>query len=157
MEVVLAGRSTLKARAVLFQVLWLIKTLKIDKHKGTIEVIPKRGLSKMVGGVGVAGSKGDRMGFAYDTSLGERNLMRTVSHEMVHIKQLAKGQLRYDMVGDKEVTVWKGKPFDVTEVKYIDRPWELEAYSKQEVLVHQFTDFLEQLILESKNGRRTKV
>lgn len=158
MEVVLAGRSTVKSRGVIFQVMWLVKQLKLQNHNGTIEIIPKRGLAKRTGGVGLAGSNGSRIGFAYDTKLDEIELIRTVCHEMIHVKQLVKGQLKYAVNGDKEIVEWLGKPFDTSKVKYIDRPWEREAYSKQEILRLQFNDFLSELIrLAKEDGRSTEI
>jgi hypothetical protein len=153
MEVVLTGRDTLRARMVLFQVNWLIKALNLSNYKSTLEVIPKRGLNQKTGGVGLSGRNGTRIGFAYDTKLKD-DLFRTVSHEMIHIKQLLKGQLRYEMDGNEEVVFWRGKRFDTSKCAYIDRPWEREAYSKQEILTHQFCDFVDEIKV---NGRRSKV
>jgi len=53
----------------------------------------------------------------------------TLAHEMVHVKQLAKGKLK--MV--KGVSYWNGKRFS-KRIKYLDQPWEVEAFSRQELL-----------------------
>lgn len=53
----------------------------------------------------------------------------TLAHEMVHVKQLAKGILK----ADKGVKYWRGKRFS-KRVKYLDTPWEQEAFAKQEIL-----------------------
>lgn len=53
----------------------------------------------------------------------------SLSHEMVHIKQLVKGYLR----NENGVKYWCGKRVS-KKVKYLDQPWELDAFAKQEIL-----------------------
>lgn len=53
----------------------------------------------------------------------------TLAHEMIHVKQLAKGTLRQV----NGVNYWKGKRYRKNH-KYLDLPWEIEAFSKQELL-----------------------
>lgn len=53
----------------------------------------------------------------------------TLAHEMVHVKQLAKGTLR----SENGVNYWRGKRYS-SRVRYMNRPWELEAFARQEIL-----------------------
>lgn len=53
----------------------------------------------------------------------------TLAHEMVHVKQIAKGLLK----SHKGSSYWRGKKFS-KRVKYLDQPWEVEAFSKQELI-----------------------
>ncbi len=53
----------------------------------------------------------------------------TLAHEMVHVKQLAKGTLKTV----KGVSYWNGRRYG-KRTKYLDQPWEIEAFSKQELL-----------------------
>lgn len=53
----------------------------------------------------------------------------TLAHEMVHVKQLAKGTLKQV----KGANYWKGKRYRKNH-KYLNLPWEIEAFSKQELL-----------------------
>ena len=53
----------------------------------------------------------------------------TLAHEMVHVKQIAKGTLKTV----KGVSYWKGKRYG-KRTKYLDQPWEIEAFSKQELI-----------------------
>ncbi len=53
----------------------------------------------------------------------------TLAHEMVHVKQLAKGILK----SVKGVNYWHGKKYS-KRTKYLDQPWEIEAFSKQEII-----------------------
>jgi hypothetical protein len=53
----------------------------------------------------------------------------TLAHEMVHVKQLAKGTLKQV----NGITYWNGKRYRKNH-KYLEMPWEIEAFSKQELL-----------------------
>jgi hypothetical protein len=58
-------------------------------------------------------------------------IFNTVAHEMIHVKQYMKenlGQLMYTC----------------SEIPYMDRWWEQEAYSKSTILLEKFTDLLQQ-------------
>ncbi len=53
----------------------------------------------------------------------------TLAHEMVHVKQMAKGTLKTV----NGVTYWNGKRYSA-RTKYLNQPWEIEAFSKQELV-----------------------
>ena len=53
----------------------------------------------------------------------------TLAHEMVHVKQLAKGKLK----SKNGIRYWNGRAVS-RKVKYLNQPWEIEAFSKQELL-----------------------
>ena len=53
----------------------------------------------------------------------------TLAHEMVHVKQMAKGVLRTI----NGVTYWNGRAVN-RRTKYLNKPWEIEAFSKQELV-----------------------
>ena len=57
----------------------------------------------------------------------------TLAHEMVHVKQLAKGQMKFL---PNEVKIWKGKRY-TKKTKYLEQPWEIDAFSKQELLLRR--------------------
>jgi hypothetical protein len=57
----------------------------------------------------------------------------TLAHEMVHVKQLAKGILKNKQNG---VNIWAGKRY-TNKVAYLDMPWEIEAFSKQELILRR--------------------
>lgn len=65
----------------------------------------------------------------------------TLAHEMVHVKQLAKGTLKTE----NGKRYWRGQLYR-KNIKYLDSPWELDAFSKQEILFRR--------ALESKFKRR---
>ena len=54
-----------------------------------------------------------------------RQLLETVAHEMVHVKQYARRELN----PNKEV--WLGKTYNPKKVSYWDLPWEIEAHGRE--------------------------
>lgn len=71
----------------------------------------------------------DRRTFILDVAL-YGNWLSTLAHEMVHVKQFARGEL------DPALTRWKTKNHSRTE--YWDQPWEKEARRLQAKLVANF-------------------
>lgn len=59
-----------------------------------------------------------------DKSLPLRTLLTTVAHEMVHVKQYARGELKGDYV-------WHNKTYNPKRVDYWDEPWEIEAHGRE--------------------------
>jgi len=62
-----------------------------------------------------------------------KDIGMTLAHEMVHVKQMAKGTLKPAKNG---ANYWVGKKYN-KNVKYLDRPWEIEAFSKQELILRR--------------------
>jgi hypothetical protein len=74
------------------------------------------------------------------------DMIKTLAHEMVHVKQHAKNELQTGHViatrgGLKISSKWKGEIWKPKrkEDEYYDSPWELEAYSKEISLFYKFT------------------
>ncbi len=70
-------------------------------------------------------------------------MIKTLAHEMVHVKQHAKNELKGGIMiptrgGLKMTSKWKGEVWKPgpREHHYFDSPWEVEAYGK-EVGLHQ--------------------
>ena len=58
-----------------------------------------------------------------------RNLLITLAHEMVHVKQWAKDEMyEYTTIG--KVRFMK-KKYDMNDMDYWDYPWEIEAFGRQ--------------------------
>jgi len=71
-----------------------------------------------------------------DPRLSDKELAITVFHEMVHVRQYFKRQLRDEAFGN--VKTWLGKMYCEDTVGYHKLPWEKEAFKLQEVLFKQF-------------------
>tara|TARA_B100001059_G_scaffold210061_1_gene223470 strand:- start:700 stop:960 length:261 start_codon:yes stop_codon:yes gene_type:complete len=63
-------------------------------------------------------------------------MISTIMHEMVHVKQY----LRKELVQLKDVYLWKNVAFGKYAVDYRHRPWEFEAYNIEEELVKSFKE-----------------
>lgn len=55
---------------------------------------------------------------------------QTLTHELVHMKQYAKGEL-FDYQIYPSLVRWKRKKIDVDRVEYVNHPWEKEATKLQ--------------------------
>lgn len=65
------------------------------------------------------------------------HMFSVLAHEMVHLKQMAKGEMKDKYVKSRYVTVWRGDWYE-DDVSYWDQPWELEAYGLENSLVAKF-------------------
>ena len=64
-----------------------------------------------------------------DPNLTLRRVLQSVCHEMVHVKQFAKGEMR-DLAGAERVS-YNGKRYNLVKEDYFDRPWEIEAHGRE--------------------------
>jgi hypothetical protein len=113
--------------------------LEIDHFDNKVIIYVKKDLRKDRGYAGVSGLLNGTCGVGLDSKLGFERTMSTLAHEMVHVKQLLEGTLKVERDDGKDIFIWKGEVFKTEGLLYVDRPWELEAYSQQEVLVKRIT------------------
>ena len=73
-----------------------------------------------------------------DVTYSIRDALITLAHEMVHIKQWAKGEM-YEYLKSGLIRFHKTK-FDVDNIDYWDYPWEVEAFGKQLGLFVRFCE-----------------
>lgn len=58
-----------------------------------------------------------------DKTVSLRNMIATLAHEMVHMKQHIKGELKYN----PQTVMWKSKTYSYDH-SYKNQPWEKEAF-----------------------------
>jgi len=58
-----------------------------------------------------------------------KDLGLTLAHEMVHVRQMSKGILQIV----NGINYWCGKSY-TKKTKYLDQPWELDAFARQEII-----------------------
>jgi hypothetical protein len=58
-----------------------------------------------------------------------RRVLESICHEMVHVKQFAKGEMR-DLARAEKVSFF-GKQYDTSIDEYFERPWEIEAHGRE--------------------------
>ena len=63
-------------------------------------------------------------------------MINTIMHEMVHVKQY----LRKELVQKDNIWIWKNVAFGKYAMDYRKRPWEIEAYFKEEQLIKSFKE-----------------
>jgi len=74
-----------------------------------------------------------------DSSCTIRNILITLAHEMVHIKQWAKDEM-YEYVNSPKLVRFKGEKMHMDDIDYWDYPWEIEAYGRQLGLFVRFCE-----------------
>jgi hypothetical protein len=92
------------------------------------------------------------IGMSIDTALDIERLIIALAHEMVHVKQYARGQITHGK--NLNSRFWMGKKF---KGHYYDLPWEVEAFSKERVLankVFQIIDKADAQLKSKKNGKK---
>ena len=64
-----------------------------------------------------------------DASQPKQYMLETIAHEMVHVKQFARGELKdtSSLTGCN----WNGKEVNYEKVCYYDHPWEIEAHGRE--------------------------
>ena len=64
------------------------------------------------------------------------NIISTMAHEMVHIKQFARREL-IDL-DTRELPKYMGERFNTEKISYWDQPWEIEAFGREVGLVTRY-------------------
>ena len=119
-----------------------IRELKLESSKKELAVFPRKGFEKETGAAGMVYPYSENLiTMDIDSHLSIDKLVDVLSHEMVHVKQIAKGQLQYK--GKK--IYWKGKYINHKKVSYYDHPWEHEAWKNQKILASRVWKILEDI------------
>lgn len=71
-----------------------------------------------------------------DATKGIRTQLLTLAHEMVHVKQYARLEMR-DLVS-RPATRWQDKYIEEGSLSYWDEPWEIEAFGRERGLYVRF-------------------
>jgi hypothetical protein len=112
----------------------LIPELKLTRSRFNLLIRSDRGLSKRDGMRGVVGPDPDNptdIIMLVDSALNNEQLIDTLCHEMVHVKQFALGQAQIRYRGKKPTFYWLGRRI---RAEYWDQPWEQEAWRRERVL-----------------------
>jgi hypothetical protein len=63
----------------------------------------------------------------------EVEILKTLAHEMVHVRQYARSELNESM------TLWKGRQINADQIPYREQPWEQEAFKLGDELYDLYT------------------
>lgn len=126
--------NSLKAKFVRAILPSLIRQLNLENSSKCFVVQLERGGAVDGGGFGATIPIGVADGYMVVINSQKRlaEIARTLAHELVHVKQMAKGQLK---ILPKHY-VWMGKKYS-KNTAYLDMPWEQEAFAKQEMLMRR--------------------
>jgi len=107
--------------------------LKLKNSTWQLAVYTKRGLAKEDGTRGSVTAVGPKyLVMVLDSALDLERLVLTIAHEMVHVKQYARGHLK--STRSPKTRYWMGKK---VRKQYYEQPWELEAFSKERILANK--------------------
>lgn len=141
MEIQIITRSPAK-RALLQAVTALYaQLLKLENSKFSVVVSLVPSFAKETGMNGAACLVEDKVvAVAIDSRLPMEQMLITLAHEMVHVKQRAKGQLKSRINRKGEVVVsWMGRDYNTN---YFDSPWELEAFSRERIMANKIAHII---------------
>lgn len=138
MEIKIVSRSKVRKITIDLATQFLRKELKLEKSKFQLAINVTSGLRKYHGFNGMVAQTGERdITMVVDSRLGEGDLIQCVAHEMVHVKQIAKGQLT---IGKRNTQLWLGQRVNTV---YHERPWEQEAFARERLLAARALAFSE--------------
>lgn len=109
----------------------LLRQLNLHRYSGSILISFQRDCKDAGMTVPLPGAR------MYFVVLNPRNTLEalgmTLAHELVHVAQMVRGTLQGAPNGG---TVWAGTLYPGS-TPYLDRPWEIQAFSKQELLLRR--------------------
>lgn len=100
-----------------------------------INIQPSKTLAEKQGVYGDCMDEGDReFTIRIDTSISLDDMVSTIIHEMIHVQQYLTKRLRQPYFGK---AVFERVDYD-WDMPYDDRPWEIEAHTKEKQLKEAF-------------------
>lgn len=146
MEIEIVTRSVKRKLMLDLATKFLRTELKLEKSKYALTIYNAPGLRKREGFNGICSEVADHdIVIMIDGGLGECDLIQCLAHEMVHVKQIAKGQLQLD---SKSRQTWLGQRVNTV---YHERPWEQEAFARERLLASRALAYC-----EKEMGKRIK-
>lgn len=120
---IIGGRK--KQRQVVEDVVkWSIKKLNLHRIRTLNLTFSIKTLKSLYGQLQQLDDKRREFSVVLDKNVDTEDLIRTVIHEMVHIKQYIRKEMDSEIVGSR--MRWKSKTYPY-DIKYDDMPWEKEA------------------------------
>ena len=103
---------------------WSTKKLNLHRIRTLNLTFSIKTLKSLYGQLQQLDDKRREFSVVLDKNVDTEDLIRTVIHEMVHIKQYIRKEMDSEIVGSR--MRWKSKTYPY-DIKYDDMPWEKEA------------------------------
>jgi hypothetical protein len=124
---------------------YFVRELGLERSRYTLTVVTEKDLQKEESAYGMVLRIDQRdIAMILDSRIAYKDMVETIAHEMVHVKQIARGTLDTVIRRGKIHQTWRGKRMD--KLAYHRRPWEIEAFRRERELTNNFVyDFLEKI------------
>ena len=123
-ELNITGGRKKQRQVVEHVVKWSIKKLNLHRIRTLNLTFSIKTLKSLYGQLEQLDDKRREFSVVLDKNVDTKDLIRTVIHEMVHIKQYIRKEMDSEIVGSR--MRWKSKTYPY-DIKYDDMPWEKEA------------------------------
>ena len=123
-ELNITGGRKKQRQVVEHVVKWSIKKLNLHRIRTLNLTFSIKSLKSLYGQLVQLDDKRREFEIVLDKNIDTKDLIRTVIHEMVHIKQYIRKEMDSEIVGSR--MRWKSKTYPY-DIKYDDMPWEKEA------------------------------
>ena len=123
-ELNITGGRKKQRQVVEDAVKWSIKKLNLHRIRTLNLTFSIKSLKSLYGQLEQLDDKRREFSVVLDKNVDTKDLIRTVIHEMVHIKQYIRKEMDSEIVGSR--MRWKSKTYPY-DIKYDDMPWEKEA------------------------------
>ena len=127
--------SRSKERTVLIEktITFYAKYLGINKADVNLFVFPRKSMRTKEKRLGCINNSPWGLILSIDNKLHVHRLISVLAHEMIHAKQIIRGEIKFDKYRNGRLKhIWKG---EVVRLPYHKQPWEIEAYTKEDILV----------------------
>ena len=123
-ELNITGGRKKQRQVVEDAVKWSIKKLNLHRIR-TLELnFSLRKLKTLYGQLEQLDDKRREFSVVLDKNMNTENIIRTVIHEMIHVKQYIRKEMDSEVIDQR--MRWKSKTYP-SDIKYDDMPWEKEA------------------------------
>ena len=147
MNVVIDMRKSDRKEVIEACITLFIRELKLEKSKSTLFVFSRKNFENETGAAGMVYPYADGLiTMDLDSRMSLDKLIQTLAHEMVHVKQIVRGQLKY--VGKK--IFWKGERVYPKKMSYYNHPWEIDAWRNEKVLASRVWYLFEKIGVTDK-------
>ena len=123
-ELNITGGRKKQRQVVEDAVKWSIKKLNLHGIRTLNLTFSIKSLKSLYGQLEQLDDKRREFSVVLDKNVDTKDLIRTVIHEMVHIKQYIRKEMDSEIVGSR--MRWKSKTYPY-DIEYNDMPWEKEA------------------------------